>query len=321
MDPVRSFSRQDVNVTSELSRETIISKIPVLSLKTKTSLIKSKNYLYNKTITETVPSDIEDPFLNIDINPFSNLSAYDLASIDMFFNITGHNSGVLAPQLLKFQNYIISGTQDQGFIEYIQYRNMISFVYFFESLKLKGNLMPDRINQIKNYDKFRYLNIDYYINKVKNVDISGIDVYVVQDYKSDMELLYQVIMMTSTLKENGHGIIKIELSDFTIDLFSILSNCFDNVSLFKPATIGLYNNTFYIIGRFYKKNKSNEIIRFLRDFIKRGSYLDTIDRILQERDKQINEYIDGIIELLVSERAINVNYIPEKIKMYLNIST
>ena len=325
MDPTRTFCRSDVNITSENSKEVIDKLTPVLSLKGKIPLTFKRNYTSTKDKPKESSSDIDDVFLTLDITPFNNLEAYNLASIDMYFDITNSNSGFLAPQVLKFQNYVISGSRNYGFAEYIQYRNIISFIYFFEFVD-PGKVIPTNINygrlhQIKNYDDFRYSDYNFYINRVLRVDTSGVDVYIIQDYVSSIELLIQVNMMLILLKDQGDAIIKIKLNELTTDILTILNNCFDYIALFKPVCSNIYNDTFYLVCKFYKKDKSTEVNRFIKNIIKKEDYMSNIDGILEKKDEHVKEYTAGIVELLDNERYITkeITYVPNKIKTYLNI--
>lgn len=341
MDPTRTFCRIDFNSSPIECRKVITNNIKKLSLigKNLPSLIKNKD-LITVTKNNDISTDVEDPFLNIELFPFNNISAYTLASIDLYFDITHHGSGLIAPQLLRFQNYIISGSEDIGMFEYIQYRNIMSFAYFFESTGSSGgsgvsgsNINTDRILEVKDHNKYRYSNIDFYITKVLNIDSKGVDVFIIQDYISDVELIHQLIIMLKSLKIGGSAIILIKNDELLSDIISLLSVTFDYISLFKPCTIGLYNNTYYLICKYYKQKNGSDnsprgikdvsiIVSLLNDIIKRVDYDKNIKRILRDTDNKIVDYITSI-ESIINDEISNDRdgvYVSSKLKMYLNLA-
>ena len=349
MDPTRTFCRINFEASPKTCREVITTNIKKISLigKGQPQLIKNKDLIFTdindiKDIKDIKDiNNINDPFLTIDLYPFKNISAYNLASIDLYFNITDHGSGLIAPQLLKYQNYIMSGNNDIGMFEYIQYRNIMTFTYFLEDIPTNVNntyINVDRMLEIKDYNKYRYIDTDFYITKILNIDPDGVDVYILQDYISDIELLTQLIIMIKTLKVGGDTIILLNMndsiSDFISDIILLLSNMFDSISLFKPCTLGLYNNKYYLIGKHYKqKSGSNNsprgtknssiIISLLNDIIKRGGYTQNIDFILKDKNNQIVDYVSKIKEIIDDERITDKDniYVSSKLRMYLNITS
>src|SRR5437762_2340839 len=261
MDPLRTFCRQDIIITPDNTHDFILDSLPKLSLETQIPLIFKKD---SQIIDENVPQSSsqisqsskksklsEDPFSKLELTPFKNRSAYDLASIDLFFDITNSYSGNLAPQVLKFQDYVISGTRNYGFIEYIQYKNPISYIYFLEDVNIDDNediptgIVYGRINQLVNrsvssQNSYRYQDQTFYTNGILRATTSGVSIYIIEDYKSNIELLTQCILMLLTLKNKGKAILKITLNEFTQDLMSALAASFDSIALFKPATVNLY---------------------------------------------------------------------------------
>ena len=219
MDVIRILS--DVGVQN--SEELILSHI-----KHNIVPISNNSEIYNFRIIGTfqiVESEInptelilnDTTFSDIKPFPFMLKESYNLASIDYQFNITKHNSGTLAPQLLKFQTYLICGSKDISFAEYLQYRNEFTYIYnlgFPLSSEIidRSLVNQERIyNLLENFDdsENNYKDYNYYIDKIKRVDQNGLDVFISENQKSGSELLYQSMIMINILKNGGDAIIKV----------------------------------------------------------------------------------------------------------------
>jgi hypothetical protein len=350
MDPIREMCREDVQVDLTSSRSIIKKNLITIRVQNKIHLNLKKNLCFTRKNGTSSPRTFqkdytegtgntggtwEDPFVYIDLSPFKNLEAYDLASIDLFFDITNSYGGALAPQVIKFQNFIISGTKNYGFIEYIQYRNEIAFVYFLDTIRIDDDsflsgIDYSRIKQLQNLGApggSRYSDYNLYVNYILRVDSFGVDVYIIADYSSDVELLTQLLMMTLSLKDRGNVIIKIKFNSLVVDIITILCIIFDTVAPFKPATSNLNENDMYIIGKFYKKSNSGEISKLLKECIKKCEYDSNFENGFLESSggtSVTSGIIDSIKKFrddLQNEKTLtkSVHYVVNKIKMYLNL--
>jgi len=350
MDPTRTMAKVGFNNTDEninkLTLDNIlyfINKNKILLKKNDNLVLKTNDFERNSKSkrTESVSTinrvnDFErnsklplinnnDLFQKFDTAPFTSFTSYDLASIDMFYDITDHSDGIIAPQLFKLQNYVISGSLETGLIEYIQYRNPFAYIYFLRDLPLyDDNLDYSRIQQItSNNSNNEYSDLSEYTKTILRIEYGGVDVYISQDHTSDVDLIYQIILMLSTLRLGGQAIIKIKFNNFGLDIFTLLSGCFDKLSLFKPSTLGLYNNEYYVIAKFYRKSESLDTIRFLKDLTDQLDYSNNVMNILNSQDQQVLDYFKSIktsIELEKIQDSIDT-YIPVKIKLFLNVTS
>lgn len=322
MDPTKYFCDINIDMTPEIAREIIQRNVKKLVLEGRTPLLKNPDIVFSSNEEKESPRDARNPFLDIEIRPFRNLSAYSLASIDAYFNISGHNSGPVAPQIFKLQSYVLSGQKDIGFAEYIQYRNIISFIYVLGPISLQeidnSIINYSRLKEVNNYDNFRYANLDFYVDEILKVNLKGVDTFIIENSSSNVELVHELIIMLRTLKDRGDTIISVDSihEEFILDLLQILSNCFDSVSLFKPCTS---DKEIYIVCNFFSKGNSTESTRFLRDIIKKGSYNDNINKLLRKRNTQIDDYFDDIMNQI--EDSTHTLYTVDKIKIYLNIQS
>jgi hypothetical protein len=321
MDPIRIMCRVGFDSSEENIGNLLLHNILPIGVVNKTQLIKAKQ-LSTIVKQDVHPVDEMDPFITLDPAPFTSVVSYNLASIDMFFHVIGHSSGALAPQIIKIQTFAISGTLADSFIEYIQYRNMFSYIYFLEYVNTKNeNIDYNRIEQIKSYDTDRYINTNHYIKNILKTDSNGVDVYIIQESLSDVDLLYQIIILLQTLKNDGMAVIKFKFDRFYLDIFTILLNCFDNLSLFKPSTLGLHNDDYYLILEFYKKNRNVDTLRTLESTIMELDYLDNVQNILLNVNEQAKEYFLKVNHQITDERDEHgdYEYLPNKISMFLNI--
>lgn len=309
MDPIRLFCRIDATVTPENSRDVILNNIVPFSFEGTFNLIKSKN---KRVKNENIPI-IDDGFFLGDLSPFKYLTSYELASIDIYFDINDHGSANIAPQLLKAQTYIMI-SKDLGYLDYLQYRNPLSFIFLFDfidvSETINNFIVYDRIKQINNQSEF---NIDYYTNHVLTTTYQGVDIFILNDYKSIKELIMYIIVMIRALKQNGTGVIRLKTP--SEDIVQMMTYIFDHIFLFKPAVNNINNGEYFLICKFYNKNKSTRMITFLT------SILDTSidEELLIDVNKKTYNYINNTITNVNIEILNDPVYIPNKLKFYLNI--
>jgi len=311
MDPTRIFCRLDIDVTPEYSHQIILKNIIPLSFDGSVNLINNNN---NNKRHQKHQKDKPDKFYLSNLSPFSLLSAYELAAIDMYFNLTTHSSGSIAPQLLKAQTYVITH-KDLGFLDYLQYRNPLTFMFLLDNIETteteNNYIVYERIKQIKKNDDFS--NIDFYIQQILITSYEGVDIFLLNDYKSIHELITLIIIMLKTLKTNGTSVIK--LKNIHEDVIQLMSYLFDHIFLFKSATSNINDDQYYLIGKFFNKNKSANIINFLSTRLQTSLE----DNLLFNIDINVSNYIEKIKYTVRTEIEDNPIYVPEKLKIYLNI--
>lgn len=333
MDPTRTFCRIDFDVSPEKCKEVIDNLVIQLSLlKGGIAPIRSKNLkFYPIQNNDTDEKIYDDPFVIMDPSPFKNITAFDIASIDTYFNLTKFGSGLIAPQLLRLQSYVISGSSDLGMAEYIQFRNILTFMYFFNKIEPEVNQTNINIDRMLEVNiPLRYFDYQHYISTVLNLNTDGVDVFIIQDYTSDVDLIYQIIIMLNTLKSGGDFLALMKNVDsLNIDLITIFIDLFDSISLFKPCTLGLYNDKFYLIGKNFvqsgskhkTKNMKAEIIRLLKDIVRKGEYHHGVGNILENENPEVFKYVSQVKTLVEQERSTDqiISYVPDKLRSYLNL--
>lgn len=309
MDPTRIFCRVDVNVTPEYSRQIILNNILPFSFSGTPGLAKSNN----KRMTKD-NKNIDDKFQLLSLSPFNQVSAYELSSLDMYFNLTTHDSGTLAPQLLKAQTYVIT-SNDIGYMNYLQYRNPLTFIYLFDNIsysEIKDTfIVYERVKQI---GSSRELPIDFYTEQVLRTSYDGIDVFLLTKYNSIEQLITLIIVMLKVLKTNGTCVIK--LNSIQDDIVQLMTYTFDHIFLFKSAVSNINDSEYHLICKFYNKNKSMRIITFLLDILGNSS----TGNLLFDINPDVYNYVDKVIQMVSVEVKDNPVYIPTKLKMYLNIT-
>ena len=323
MDPTRIYC--DVGKTDELLSSHIKENMIPMPKKN-LQKFKLLPIIPNYTVKSSDNSEDHDKSIFSLMNPYPFIlrESYNLASIDYHFNILEYNSGILSPQLLRFQNFVICGAKDISSFEYIQYRNELTFMYNLGPSLDKEDLrdsfiIEDRILNIFNND---YKDFNYYINRIKKIDSNGVDTFISESYNSDGELIYQLMIMLNVLKNGGDAIIKLKSIriNLTTDLLKMLSNCFNEVYLFKTFVSDINSDELYIIGVNYNALNSIEVIKLIKLIMKKIKYDDNFFELFSEKDPEVVNYIKRIMDLINKERDLEPSiYVPGKAKIYLNI--
>jgi hypothetical protein len=311
MDPTRVLCRADAVGTPEFTRDIIENNIVKIEHRgpynTGADRSQSRGII-------SVDSQPVDTFYLGDLSPFKNLSAYDLASIDTYFDILGHSSGGLTPQVLRFQSFALSG-KNLGYLEYIQYRNPLTFIHIFDKIttnEIKDTLIVyERLNQIFGVP---IEDASWYRQRVTDINSAGVDVTIIDGYHNLQELCRVLIIMLSILKNDGNMILRVNLSlDEMRDFIEVLLVAFDHGYLFKPATTDGYSPEYFFIYKGYISSKYNQIGTLL------NRYLLSQKRIIDKRSSHIDSYINSRIGNVNQELSRGGVYTEDKLKFYLNI--
>lgn len=309
MDPTKILCDTSFNVAPESTLEIIKTHIIPLNRKSNKSKFKVLKGLKLPQLPQD--NELSDKFIRLSPDPFTDINAYILASIDMYFNITGHASGILAPQLLKKQTYFLSGNS-LGFSEYLNYRNPIIFSYLNNFPQI--NKFP-QVKDFTNFPEDRILLLDgnQIITKVRAIDEEGVDNVIINEDIYDYNILFIALKI---LKDKGNIILKVNLENkkFIVSIMGLLLFCFKEIYLFKPFIISENNKIFYLIGKNFNQIDSTEVLDIMRISI----YSNGLVHL--EEDEYIFDYIEMITQLIEEEKKYNNNdYLENNAKLYLNI--
>lgn len=268
-----------------------------------------------------IDTDIENPFLYMRPFPFLDVNSYIMASIDLHFNITHFSFGILAPNLLRYQNYVIVSNQKQSkevlsFIEYIQYRNALTFIYDLVGVNVppKSLIFPERVYPII---KGNYKDYKFYIDKIKNVDYEGLDVFISQGYSDRIDLFYQIMILLNILKNSADCVIRIDIKDDQLvhDILKVLTTVFTETFLFKDFINNISNDIYYVIGKKYNAINSPLVIKTLKEY-----FTNPMDQLFSKNDQTILDYINKIKNIIDKEKDLKgLLVVPARCKIYLEI--
>jgi hypothetical protein len=218
---------------------------------------------------ETLISSISDAFYkSIGTSIFSNFDAIILANIDIFYDIFSitslHTSklesislygGSLAPQILVPKRVPVClhlNAQSFSLAEYLQYKIPLSFTYINTSIQLdpvsvsaeKIKLGPDVSTIIlgESYEKIRLENPE------------GID-FIYQNVESTYYNILKLFKYFQLLKNGGSTVFKINCRNPKyLEYLTIACHFFEEVNLFKPCSIDLFDPYLYVICKKYISN-------------------------------------------------------------------
>lgn len=315
---IKEYVNKNIISIRDLQNQSSKSSILVSTFDVMSIIPKVKEKLI-----ESIPDKDIDPILSINPDPFIYKESFNLASIDYHFSITKHVSGSFAPQMARFQSYAIIGAKDISFFEYLQYRNPYTFMYNL-SLSLIEDLNNSIVVKERVYDLFNkdYKDYDFYIKNIKKVNCNGVDAVIIENYNSNSELIYQLLINLSILKNEGDSIIKINISNknFSNDILRMLYVCFGDVYLFKSVMLDIDDDNFYIICKKYNIMNSIEIIKLLKVMLKKFNYGVNVLQLFSNKNEDISKYTEYIENLIIEERNLkNAIYVPQKVKIYLNV--
>ena len=260
-----SLPKTRKSIPINLSEEFIPQYCDINNYKT---LFTLKESLNDKNIL--VGRNITNPFEHIGKSIFINRLAVKLANIDTVCNVTG--------KIFTFDNKISSDNftfcdvadGPGGFAEYIQYRFLNNKGY---GITLK-NKITDWNNIFLNMKQFTtfygpdntgnlYTNWKYFIDFVLKDKPEGVDLTICngkfttedtnilthQEFLSVRLLLTQALIGIGCTKVNGNFIVKIFniVTKISAQIVCILSQCFHNITIFKPVSSYPDNSEKYLI--------------------------------------------------------------------------
>ena len=236
-----------------------------------------------------------DPFRDISYKPFLNHDSIVLADIDMTFNFSNHTSGYIVKQeSVKDYNFATINDGPGGFSQYVMYRNPSSYGYGITPKEHPfdtGRIDMTHFNIIKGPSGNGDIARDYkgFIKNIRTVEASGLDL-VLGNYINDTDIssegyILRLIVALGVVKIGGTFISKVsDLSDpFMIDLLYITSQAFDKITLFKPLSIDITNNVYYIVAEDAKINNIDWV-----------SYLEESYTSSVKNDKDILRLVDQV---------------------------
>jgi len=210
-----------------------------------------------KTEEEIKNQNLYDPFHNVSFAPFLNRDAIVLANIDAVFNFSKHTSGYIMPQETKDYTFATIDDEDNGFIQYMLYRNPNSYGYGISSKPINKVIDVTHFNFLRS--EIRHDNC--FVNFVKSVEVTGVDT-VIGNYSNQINSQGYLIRLLTCLKIisiGGTFVCKIRFDETLSKLLYITSKCFEKITLFKPISTSAYDGVYYVIAQNANKNNLSEI--------------------------------------------------------------
>jgi len=242
---------------------------------------------------------LTDPFYGVSYKPFMGRDSITLSNIDAVFNFSKHTSGYILKQENK--NYTFA-TMDDGpgeFTEYIFFRNPNSYGYGMTPITNPYNkdaFDPTRFNITCGESGTGNLKKDYksFVEYIKTREVVGLDLVVGNDRGNDGYMV-KLIVALNVIRIGGTFISKISNinSPLIIDLLYITSRCFNKITLFKPISTDINNDTYYIIA---EESKTNNIewISYLEN-----SYAGNVHKLLTNIPEHFMEWITEYNNLIL----------------------
>jgi hypothetical protein len=217
-----------------------------------------RNKVISTSPTEYATLKIPEVDKSIEISGFfKNHSSYVLANIDSIYNFTRQENGYLVYQVIN-ENFKYCVLDDNGFLEYLQYRLPESIG--FTNCKVETKFPKIKINT--NCD-------DGIIKYVRDISSEGVDL-VVSNRNDLIENSKKALQM---LKKDGVFITKI--SDIDLSALYILTLSFSTFSLFRPFLAN--ENVMYVIGENFNGNPIDILPLFSSQISVPQSFYDYVD--------------------------------------------
>lgn len=214
-----------------------------------------------KTPKKVNNQNLYDPFHNFPIEPFLNRDAITLANIDAVFNFSKHTSGYIMPQETKDYTFATIDDENNGFIQYMLYRNPNSYGYGISSKPLNSVIDSTHFNHLQTK-----VNCDNcFVNFVKSVEVTGVDT-IIGNYSNEINSEGYLIRLLTCLKIisiGGTFVCKIRFDETLSKLLYLTSKCFEKITLFKPISTSAYDGIYYVIAQNANKNNLDQIANLL----------------------------------------------------------
>jgi hypothetical protein len=208
-----------------------------------------------KTEEKIKNKNLYDPFHNYPTEPFLNRDAIVLANIDAVFNFSKHTSGYIMPQETKDYTFATIDDEDNGFIQYMLYRNPNSYGYGISSKPINEVIDVTHFNFLQSNDPKNLIEF------VKSVEVTGVDT-VIGNYSNQINSQGYLIRLLTCLKIisiGGTFVCKIRFDETLSKLLYITSKCFEKITLFKPISTSAYDGVYYVIAQNANKNNLEQI--------------------------------------------------------------
>jgi hypothetical protein len=262
-------------------------------------LDKNGNTYYNTELNNKIKvdslisnfPDLFDPFRNVSPKPFVNQDAVTLANMDMVFNFSQHTSGyIIKQESVKELSFAVIEDGPGGYAQYMMYRNPSCYGYGISHKHFNTDILDlTHFNIIPGESGRIQQDYKHFIKAIRTVEATGVDIVLgnYSDSVSGMGYLVRLLVALSVIKIGGTFICKIPeiKTQLMVDLLYITSQCFDDITLFKPISTELKDkdNIYYLVC---KKAKTNNIrwVSYLEE-----SYRESIDK-----NKKIEQLVDKV---------------------------
>ena len=236
--------------------------------------------------------NLYDPFHNYPTEPFLNRDAIVLANIDAVFNFSKHTSGYIIPQETKDYTFATIDDEDNGFIQYMLYRNPNLYGYGVSSKPVNKAIDLTHLNFLRS-DNPKNL-----IEFVKSVEVTGVDT-VIGSYSNQINsksYLDRLLTCLNIISIGGAFVCKIRLDNSISKLLYITSKCFEKITLFKPISTSAYDGVYYVIAQNANKNNLEQISHLLSINVEKTEVPDDFMNWLHQYYFLINSYNQFLID-------------------------
>lgn len=215
---------------------------------------------------------------------FTNRAGLKLANLDALYRFTSFS--LEQPNCLTPLRCLDLGAAPGAWTQYLQYRCPLSYNYLvsfknglaYDYTNLQTNRSDIIFNDDNSKDGDLLQEADDIIKYVKAKEIEGLDLIVadaasgVEDDREGKQIalfIAEIYITLNLAKENSHAVFKIFTAQqvITQQLIWLLTNCYQEVYISKPATSRAANDELYIIAKYCYPNiirtKFNDIIQQL----------------------------------------------------------
>lgn len=238
---------------------------------------------------------LTNPFEDIGNSTFMNRAAVKMANLDIVFDITNHQGGLLGMQDLKGHlneppteggyTFCDIAAAPGGFTQYIQFRIPRSFGYGMSvrsGIRWKErDLDMNRFNILWGSDGTGdlYTNADWFAERVSSTQVAGVDLvmcdggfevegdYEKQEFLSTRLIMAEVLVGLQVLKHEGVFVCKVfdTVTTLMAELLFIIASCFEEFYILKPMSSRPANSERYVVAKRLRMNVKDQYIQHLRN--------------------------------------------------------
>lgn len=270
-----------------------------------------------------------NPYEGIGKSIFINRAAVKLANICAVFNLIDGNTTTFSD---------LAGGPG-GFVQYIQYVVPQPVIYGMTLTDAKKLSWSDKIKDSGTFNEITgqdgtgnlYTNWNYYIDMLKDapVDLTtadgGFDVeksldFRRQEFLSSRLIFTEITVGLATTRVNGSMVIKVfdTVTKFSADMIFILTQCFEEVYIFKPVSSRPASAEKYLVCK-HKLQDTERINKYLKlAYTIMGVFKDTtyVTSIFESLPQEFETWLIEHNNLLTNNQLIYVDDIIDRVANY-----